>query len=365
MTGSAVDVHVLPTEAPDDTSGLVELFDEGTVRPEDVICILGKTEGNGCVNDFSRGLASRAYRDLLAERLDIDASTVHEELLLMMSGGTEGVMTPHVTVFSRREEPARSTGEKRLTAGVAKTAPIPPEEIGRTGQIEETASTVRRAMADAGIDDPDDVAFVQIKCPLLTAGRIAAARNRGETVAVEETYKSMGYSRGASALGVGVATGEISRDAISAETVCSEMDTYSSVASTSAGVELTHSEVLVLGNSTDASSEFAIGNAVMDDVLDTNAIQEAINDAHPGATPERITNVFVKAQASSSGTVRGRRHVIHNDSDIESTRHVRAVVNSVVGAITGDPLSYVSGGAEHQGPDGGGPIASIVELDSS
>mgnify|MGYP000020599692 CR=1 FL=1 len=361
MTADAVDVHVLPTDAPDDTAGLETLFDSGAVRPSDVICILGKTEGNGCVNDFSRGLASRAYRDCLADRMGVAPDTVQEEVLLIMSGGTEGVMTPHVTVFSRSSTETAAPEEKRLAAGTATTAAIAPEDIGRTAQIDQTAAAVSAAMADAGIEDPDDVAFVQIKCPLLTAGRIAEARDRGASVAVSDTYKSMGYSRAASALGVARARGKIDADAISDDVICGDPGLYSSVASTSAGVELTHSEVLVLGNSEAARSAFAIGGAVMDDALDTAAMERAVRHAAPDADADSVVNVFAKAEASRDGEIRGRRHVIHNDSDIESTRHARAVVSSVVGAVTGDPLSYVSGGAEHQGPDGGGPVAAIVD----
>jgi cyanuric acid amidohydrolase len=364
VTTQAVDVHVVPTDAPDDTSGLVELFDSGTVRPEDVICILGKTEGNGCVNDFSRGLASRAYRDLLADRLGVASDSVHEEVLLIMSGGTEGVLTPHVTVFSRRDAVENTTpDEKRLTAGIATTAKLRPEELGRSAQVTATADAVKTAMTDAGITDPDNVEFVQIKCPLLTADRMAEARERGNTVVVQNTYKSMAYSRGASALGVAIATGEIPPDEISGGDICDAQSVYSTCASTSAGVELTHSEVIVLGNSEGAASSFVIGSSVMEDALDTQAVNEAIDTAAPDDTDSSVTNVFAKAQASRSGSIRGRRHVIHNDSVIEATRHARSVVNAVIGAVTGDPLSYISGGAEHQGPDGGGPVAAILELD--
>lgn len=363
MNAQTVDVHVLPTSAPDDTNRLTELLDGGSIRPEDIICILGKTEGNGCVNDFSRGLATRAYRDLLADRMGTDPATVHEEVLLIMSGGTEGVMTPHVTIFSRRESENKPDDQKRLAAGIASTEAIPPEEIGRSGQIDRTIDAVERAIADAGIKHAEDVAFVQIKCPLLTADRIAAARDRGETVAVSDTYKSMGYSRAASALSVAVTTGEVDAKNITEETIYHDPTVYSRVASTSAGVELERSEVLVLGNSEMATSDFAIGSAVMQDALDTDAVEAAIEDAGNQAATGRVRNIFAKAQASRDGTIRDRRHVIHNDSDIESTRHARAVVNSVVGAVTGDPQSYVSGGAEHQGPDGGGPVAAIVDLD--
>lgn len=362
MTVPIADVHVVPTSAPDDTSGLESLFDRGAVDPADIVCVLGKTEGNGCVNDFSRALASRAYRRVLLNRLNVTADTLRERVLMIMSGGTEGVMTPHTTVFSRREATREvSSDEKRLSIGTATTADIAPAELGRVAQVDATAAAVEAAMTDARIHDPADVAFVQIKCPLLTASRMANARERGETVVVDDTDKSMAYSRGASALGVGVATGELDRADVTDDSVCADNRLYSTVASTSAGVELEHSEVMVLGNSRAAAGRLAIGSAVMNDALDTAAVEAAIADAAPRGGTDAVVNVFAKAEASSDGDIRGRRHVIHNDSDIESTRHARAVVNSVIGAVTGDPLSYVSGGAEHQGPDGGGPIAAIVE----
>jgi len=76
----------------------------------------------------------------------------------------------------------------------------------------------------------------------------------------------------------------------------------------------------------------------------------------------RVLNVFAKAGAHPSGLVRGRRTTMVTDSDISSTRHARAVVNAVIAGITGDPMVYVSGGTEHQGPLGGGPIAVIAHV---
>ena len=67
-------------------------------------------------------------------------------------------------------------------------------------------------MADAGIDDPRDVHFVQIKCPLLTSERVEAALRRGCKTVTTSGYTSMGYSRGASALGVAMALGELKAD---------------------------------------------------------------------------------------------------------------------------------------------------------
>jgi cyanuric acid amidohydrolase len=49
-----------------------------------------------------------------------------------------------------------------------------------------------------------------------------------------------------------------------------------------------------------------------------------------------------------------------NDSDISSTRHARAFVAGALAALVGHAEIFVSGGAEHQGPDGGGPVAIIA-----
>ncbi len=62
-------------------------------------------------------------------------------------------------------------------------------------QVEATATAVVRAMAGAGLADPADVHFVQVKCPLLTSARIAEAAARGHGVATHDTYASMGLSR--------------------------------------------------------------------------------------------------------------------------------------------------------------------------
>ena len=61
------------------------------------------------------------------------------------------------------------------------------------------------------------------------------------------------------------------------------------------------------------------------------------------------------------GALRGYRHTMLNDSDISSTRHARAFVAGALAGLIGHAEIFVSGGAEHQGPDGGGPVAIIAE----
>ena len=362
-----VDVFRVPMAGPADVSGLRRLLDEGVVRPQDIVAILGKTEGNGCVNDFTRGYATLAFSVLLAERLGVTPERVERQVAFVMSGGTEGVLSPHITLFARREVDARPTGAKRLAVGIAFTRPFAPEEIGRMPQILETASAVREGMRQAGIDDPRDVHFVQVKCPLLTSERIEDARRRGKDVCTDDTYESMGFSRGASALGVALAVGELPQQRLRDDVVLADEGLYSSVASTSAGVELLNNVVIVMGNSAQSASEYVIGHSVMKDAIDAEAVREALRqvgiDVRGSLDPQqaaRVVNVLAKAEADPTGYVRGRRHTMLNDSDINHTRHARAVVGGVIASVVGDPMVYVSGGAEHQGPPGGGPVAVIA-----
>src|SRR6185312_15427001 len=117
---------------------------------------------------------------------------------------------------------------KRLSIGMAHTRDFLPEELGRLAQIEETARAVAAAMADAGISDPQDVHFVQIKCPLLTSDRVEAAARRGAKTATASAYGSMAFSRGASALGVARALGEIDEN-LRDEDVLRNFELFSSV----------------------------------------------------------------------------------------------------------------------------------------
>ncbi|HJM41754.1 MAG TPA: ring-opening amidohydrolase, partial [Nitrospinota bacterium] len=110
-------VFRVPMASPDDLSGVVELIDSGRCRAEDVVCIMGKTEGNGCVNDFARGFSNFVLADYFGRRLGISREEAGGRIALIMSGGTEGVMSPHFTVFAKSPEGGGAgggNGEKRL-----------------------------------------------------------------------------------------------------------------------------------------------------------------------------------------------------------------------------------------------------------
>ncbi|MBR0741848.1 ring-opening amidohydrolase [Bradyrhizobium liaoningense] len=367
MRTTSVGVFKVATKGPGDVSGLMDMIGSGTIDPASVLAILGKTEGNGGVNDFTREYAVAALCTALAPKLGLSPEAVEQRIAFVMSGGTEGVLSPHITVFTRREveRPAGISG-KRLSIGMAHTRDFLPEELGRSAQITETARAVEAAMADAGISDPTNVHFVQIKCPLLTSDRVEAAAARGNKTVTTSSYSSMAYSRGASALGVAVALGEIASD-FRDQDVLRRYDLFSKVASTSAGIELMHNVVIVLGNSASSVSAFEIGHAVMNDAIDATAVTQALESVGLGIAPQAIkgrelVNIFAKAEASPDGTVRGSRHTMLEDTDISSTRHARAAVGGLIAGLAGTSAVYVSGGAEHQGPPGGGPVAVIARL---
>jgi ring-opening amidohydrolase-like protein len=364
----AIEVRKVAIEHVSDAGGLAELIDSGVMDPDRVIAVIGKTEGNGGVNDYTRIIADRAFREVLLDRGSRSVEDVGQ-IPIVWSGGTDGVISPHATVFATVPTGAAvQTDAPRLTVGFAMSDTLLPEDIGRTAMVSKVAAAVTDAMQRAGITDAADVHYVQTKTPLLTIHTIREAKGRGKTVWTEHTHESMDLSNGCTALGIGVALGEISMP--TDEQVMHDRRLYSSVASCSSGVELDRAQVVVVGNTRGVGGRYAIGHSVMRDALDQDGIWEAIRNAglelpdrpHPRDLKGRLVNVFLKCEVSQDGTVRGRRNAMLDDSDVHWHRQIKSCVGGVTAAVTGDPAVFVSVSAAHQGPDGGGPVAAIVDL---
>jgi len=364
---SAIEVRKVPIHSVSDASELTKLIDDGVIHADRVIAIIGKTEGNGGVNDYTRIIADRAFREaLVAQGADPEAV---KEIPIVWSGGTDGVISPHATIFATVPDgEAEETDEPRLTVGFAMSDPLLPEEIGRRGMIEKVAAAVKVAMERAGITEASDVHYVQTKTPLLTIHTIREAKERGQTVWTEHTHESMDLSNGCTALGIAVALGEIEMPAD--DEVMHNRDLFSAVASCSSGVELDQAQVVVVGNASGVGGRYRIGHSVMTDALDQDGIWNAIRDAgldlperpHTTDLDGRLVNVFLKCEVSQDGQVRGRRNAMLDDSDVHWHRQIKSAVGGVTAAVTGDPAVFVSVSAAHQGPDGGGPVAAIVDL---
>ncbi|MEO6413439.1 MAG: ring-opening amidohydrolase [Pedococcus sp.] len=364
-----IEVRKVPIHSVADASELAKLIDDGVMDASRVIAIIGKTEGNGGVNDYTRIIADRAFREVLVAK-GAPADQV-KQVPIVWSGGTDGIISPHATIFATvPADQAEQSDEPRLTVGFAMSEAILPEEIGYTGMITKVADAVKVAMEKAGITDPADVHYVQTKTPLLTIHTIRDAESRGQSVWTHHTHESMDLSNGTTGLGIAVALGEIEMP--TNEDVMNNRSLFSAVASCSSGVELDQAQVVVVGNTRGIGGRYRIGHSVMRDALDADGIWSAIKDAglelpdrpHTSDLRGRLVNVFLKCEVSQDGAVRGRRNAMLDDSDVHWHRQIKSAVGGVTASVTGDPAVFVSVSAAHQGPDGGGPVAAIVDLGS-
>jgi barbiturase len=360
----AIEVAKVELKTVKDASGLEACIARGQFAADEVIAVIGKTEGNGGVNDFTRILADEAFRRVLLKQGKRSEAEI-ARIPMVWSGGCDGVITPHATVFASNGKTGPAS-KSRLAIGTAMSVEFLPEDIGRPAMVEKVADAVKAAMKDAGISNAEDVHYVQTKTPLLTIDAVVDAEKRGHDVACE-VHDSMGVSNGTTALGIAVALGEIKMP--KAEQICKDLELYSSVASCSSGVELTQAQIVLLGNKPGAGGRYRIGHAVMRDALDIDGIYDAIRNAGLDL-PERprsddlkgrVVNCFMKCEADRRGTLRGRRQIMLDDSDVHHHRHSKAAVGGIAAAAIGDPAVFVSVDAMHQGPQGGGPVIAIID----
>ena len=127
----------------------------------------------------------------------------------------------------------------------------------------------------------------------------------------------------------------------------------------------------MVGNARGVGGRYRIGHSVMTDALDADGIWEAIKDAgldlpdrpHPTdlrrPAGQRVPQVRGRPRTARCT---GRRNAMLDDSDVHWHRQIKSCVGGVTAAVTGDPAVFVSVSAAHQGPDGGGPVAAIVDL---
>jgi cyanuric acid amidohydrolase len=352
---------------PGDLSQLERLLDDGTIAATSIAAIIGKTEGNGGVNDFTRGYFTQSLMALLAKHLDRPAAQIIHEIPCVLSGGCEGVMSPHYSVFVVSEDESATPRNGAFAIGTAFSPPVQAWDVGRRAHVESVAAAVRAAMAAADIDDPADVHLVQVKCPCVTVARARTAAALGRPPLTSDPNRSMAFARAAGAFGVALALNELNAESFDEASLLTDFAIQSSRASISSGVEVESNEVIVLGNSPRWSGPLRISHRTMRDALDVGGVVDALADLGIAASPQvseadgkRIATVLVKCEPDRRGEIRGNRHTMLDDTDINAQRHIRGAVAGLVAGILGDGRIFVSGGAEHQGPDGGGLIAIVA-----
>ena len=376
MKAQQVELFVCPMATPADTTGLQMLVDAGKIRADTLVALVGKTEGTGAHDDWGRVWADVVLREWTGRLLGIPAGEVASHVIFVLSGGCPGVITPHIVAVTREwvEVLDQAAGDKGLVVGRAGSDPMPPEEVGRMGQIRKVAEATRLAMADAGLTDPKDVHLVMVKVPGLTTASIKDAESRGQSVVSHDlTFGPEGagvYANDAAALGVAMALGEVPEAKLSDDVVRRDWDLYSEVAMTSSGGEKRHGEVVVFGNSSTSQSRLRIGHAVTRDFIDADGVRNALRSAglHFNELPaeadlSRLVHVFAKSVIPGSDQIRGQRITLLDDADAYQIG--KALGGMLVASVTGRTTNYVSGGERnsHQGPPGGNIVAAVVRTE--
>jgi cyanuric acid amidohydrolase len=376
MKAQRVEMFVCPSATPADTSGLQKLADDRKIKPDNLVALVGKTEGTGFHDDWGRVWADVALRGWTAGLLGVPVDEVAKHVIFVLSGGCPGVITPHIAAVTREwVEVDKPSERKGLVVGRAGSEAIAPEEVGRMGMIRKVATATHEAMRDAGLTDPKDMHLVMVKVPGLTVASISDAESRGKTVVSHDlTFGPEGagsYANDAAALGVAMALGEVPESALSDDVVRRNWDLYSSVAMTSSGGEKRHGEVVVFGNSTASASSMQIGHAVTRDFIDAQGVRDALRVAglhfRDGLPEEsdlhRLVHVFAKSVIPGSDRVRGQRITLLDDADAYQIG--KALGGMLVASVTGRTTNYVSGGERnsHQGPPGGNIVAAVVRTD--
>src|SRR5277367_6411714 len=126
---SRTDTFRVAMAGPADMTGFTALIEDGALDPLHIAAILVKTEGNGGVNDFTREYTCATMAAMLAPYLRATNAEVERRIAMVVSGGTEGVLSPHATVFARVPTLSRTNDpspdgrgkSKRLAIGIAAT----------------------------------------------------------------------------------------------------------------------------------------------------------------------------------------------------------------------------------------------------
>jgi cyanuric acid amidohydrolase len=339
-------IHRLSMAHPGDLSALAALLDDGTLRAGDIRAVIGKTEGNGGLNDFTRGFFTQTLMLLLSSHTGEPANLLAARTPCVLSGGTEGALSPHYLVFSTTDEAA--PGQHGLALGTAFSPRTPTRDIGRLAQVDAVADAVEAAMRAAGIARPEDVVLVQVKAP--------AAQSPDPDARTQDAKLLMALSRAAAALGVAIALGDVAAERVTEASLLTDLTLYSNRASISSGVEVACNEVIVFGHAAGWAKGIVAAVSPMADVLDLAGIQAAF-----AAAPGEVLGVIAKGEPDRSGTIRGQRHTMLGDTDLDAQRHLRGALGALVAAVAGDGRVFVSGGAEHQGPPGGGLVCVFAK----
>ena len=88
-----IEVRKVPIKHVSDASGLAELINDGVIEADRVIAVIGKTEGNGGVNDYTRIIADRAFREVLVALGSRSAAEVKQVPIVVVGRDRRGAVS--------------------------------------------------------------------------------------------------------------------------------------------------------------------------------------------------------------------------------------------------------------------------------
>lgn len=311
------------------------------------LVVFAKTEGHHAPNDFSR--------DLLKLKLDalFRQHGLADRALSQLAIGSEGVGSPKGFAFVELAG-SPGTGPERLAMGTARSEVVALEEIGHLPLLDRVTATARTAMDDAGLA-PEQVQLLFIKCPLVPA------RHPRATPANSVMHRG----RGISALGGGVALGEVDRAQLSEEMITRDLSIHTRRVQGVTGAEIDRVEVVALGNRPGAGGDLRIATTLTGDILDQRSIRQLLRaqgfqfDGEGELLDgDRIQALICKTMVAQDGMLRGARTTVYT-SGWAPESHIRAAASGVLGSLLGHLRFFVSADSVHQAPPGGG-VASVV-----
>jgi cyanuric acid amidohydrolase len=342
-----LDITIGYPDSPADARPIAEWLEQLPKGAVAKIVVLGKTEGPATLNDFSRDLAQAATDRALSEA----GGHLAARAVRLFSTGCEGIATPLTIMMAEIAAPnARPAMSQGLVVGVACSESLPPFPRCGIAHIDAAAQAVESAMTDADLR-PEQVALVLIKSPILApeatpAGAGSFRRHAGST----------GSSRGAAAIGAGIALGEIARTDLSPDPVGRDGVFASRVMSFS-GIETDRIEAVVLGERPGGDPRWSISVAMIADFLDRDGIARL-----QSRSAQQPQLVFFKAGIRPDGRMRGRRTTVLS-SDLSADKQLRAAASGFIAAHFGTTAAFISGGAEHQAPAGACLCATLHRLE--
>ena len=343
-------LRTLPLPRLDDLDAFESALAARQPAASDIVAILAKTQGDGGPKDRSRKKFVAAAARLLARNLGISDSAVATRVAFVVSGGIEASAAPHMIVLLRRAATAGKTRSPVLAVAHHVSQPIAETMLGDARLISAAAAGVRAAVREAKLA-ARDTHLVLIKGPAGVGG------------------EGISRARAATALGACVALGECNLATATRAWRNRDLTRWSARVAVSSAAEFPSFEVVALGHSKAWVGDLRIAHRAMEDWIDLAAVVAALDELGLRARPQlsrahaaRLVATIAKGGPPADEILRGVPLGLGADPSQPAFRRVRGALVGTIVAATGAPFAFVSGGAEHQGPPGGGLVAFVARV---